>query len=142
VRFWDASAIVPLCVVEGRSAALRRLLEQDAAIAAWWGTPIECCSAFARLRRDGVVTRTEEGHARSVVAALAREWTEVNPTEPVRDQAARLLLRHPLRAADALQLAAGLVWAGAAPSGSPFVALDDRLRTAALEEGVSLLPPD
>ena len=39
----------------------------------------------------------------------ARRWTEVPPIERVRDQASRLLRVHPLRAADALQLAAALV---------------------------------
>jgi hypothetical protein len=47
---------------------------------------------------------------------------------------------HPLRAADALQLAAALVWCDEAPQGTAFVCLDDRLRDAARREGFAVLP--
>lgn len=58
----------------------------------------------------------------------------------VRNQAIRLLGLHPLRAADALQLAAALVWADRRPRGHPFVCLDAGLREAAHAEGFSVLP--
>jgi hypothetical protein len=42
---------------------------------------------------------------------------------------------HPLRAADALQLAAAYVAAERRPATLEFVTLDDRLRLAAMKEG-------
>jgi len=47
---------------------------------------------------------------------------------------------HPVRAGDALQLAAALAWSDEPPQGSGFVCLDDRLRTAAQAEGFAVLP--
>lgn len=41
-----------------------------------------------------------------------------------------------LRAADSLQLAAGLVWAGKTPKGRSFVCLDRKLREAARKDGL------
>jgi hypothetical protein len=47
---------------------------------------------------------------------------------------------HPLRAADALQLGAALVWCEEQSHGEVFVCLDARLREAARREGFSLAP--
>ena len=66
---------------------------------------------------------------------LARAWTEVEPHDEIRDIARRLLRVHPLRAADALQLAAAYVAAERRPATLQFVTLDDRLRLAAMKEG-------
>jgi predicted nucleic acid-binding protein len=67
-------------------------------------------------------------------------WTEIEPSVVVREQAARVLLLHPLRAADALQLAAAIVWANGQASGHEFVCLDHRLRDAAQRERFIVLP--
>jgi hypothetical protein len=85
-----------------------------------------------------------------LLAGLLRSDTErailveaadiVAPTPRVRDRAGRVLGAHPLRAADALQLAAALVWCDDAPQGETFVCLDDRLRQAAAREGFTLSP--
>ena len=58
----------------------------------------------------------------------------------VRAQAARVLRLHPLRAADALQLAAELIWCQGDPVRNGFVCLDQRLREAARREGFTVLP--
>lgn len=66
--------------------------------------------------------------------------TEVRPSDEVRARAMRLLSIHPLRAADALQLAAALVWCRERTAGAGFVCLDGRLREAAGREGFEVLP--
>jgi predicted nucleic acid-binding protein len=71
---------------------------------------------------------------------LAVAWTEVEPSQEVREQARRALRLHPLRAADALQLAAALVWIQGQPGGQHFVCLDRRLREAAQREGFLIFP--
>ena len=48
MRFWDTSAIVPVCVAEPASAKVRRLVEEDPSIVVWWATRVECLSALAR----------------------------------------------------------------------------------------------
>jgi len=71
---------------------------------------------------------------------LAGYWSELTAGEEVRDQAVRMLGLHPLRAADALQLAAALVWADRRPLRRHLTCLDDRLRDAARREGFIVLP--
>ena len=74
--------------------------------------------------------------ARTLLAELSTSWFEIQPGATVRDQAMRLLRTHPLRAADALQLAAALEWSGATAVGV-FITYDERLRDAASREGFS-----
>jgi hypothetical protein len=76
------------------------------------------------------------------LAVLSESWAEVAPGPPVRVEAERALAVHPLRAADALQLAAALVWRSGDPEVQEFVCLDERLRGAASREGFVLVPPD
>ena len=64
----------------------------------------------------------------------------VSPSDELRRRAARLLAVHPLRAADALQLAAALLWCEEQPHAEGFVSLDVKLRDAALKEGFTVLP--
>ncbi len=140
MKFWDASAVVPLCLRESHSPLVTRLATADDAIVVWWTTPIECYSAFARRRRDAVLTRAQEEQMRRVVAHLAADWTEIQPSHQVRDAAARALTLHSLSAADALQLAAALLWANGRPAHHDFVCLDQRLRDVANAEGFQILP--
>ena len=107
---------------------------------AWWGTLVECASALARLRRDGSLDVSQEHSVNALLQVVATAWTEVQPSEEVRRSGLRLLRRHPLRAADALQLAAAHLWATSGPEGYGFVCLDVRLRDAALLEGFMVLP--
>jgi predicted nucleic acid-binding protein len=140
MRFWDSSAIIPLCLKEKFSGAMKGLMQDDEDLIVWWTTRIECLSALSRRRREGVLGSGDEAKARTVLSALATTWSEVQPTEMVRLRAERLLSVHPLRAADALQLASALIWAQEAPRGLDFVCLDQNLREAALQEGFSVLP--
>jgi hypothetical protein len=64
----------------------------------------------------------------------------VLPSEAIRSRSERLLALHPLRASDALQLAALLAAAEERPAELPFVTFDERLAEAARKEGFSVLP--
>jgi len=76
-------------------------------------------------------------------ATAARDQVrEVTPLEAVRTRAMRLLSAHPLRTADAMQLAASLIWCEEQPASETFVCLEHRLRDAARREGFALLPTD
>lgn len=139
MRFWDSSALVPLLVAEGKSDRLEALMREDPVAVVWWGTPIECASAIARLEREQRMSREDAAAAMGLLAAAAQGWSEVSPTGRVRDQAMRLLRIHSLRAADAQQLAAALVVAEHDPRTLPFVTLDERLALAADREGFTVM---
>lgn len=134
MTFWDTSAVVPMLVQEDRTAAALAALQRDREIAVWWGTPVECASAIARLEREGApVAKVSEAFAR--LDDLAASWIEVEPHDDVRTVARRLLRVHPVRAVEALQLAAAFVLAEQRPPTLDILTLDDRVRLAALKEG-------
>ena len=140
MKFWDSSAIIPLCVEEMRSEIVQTIAKEDGELVAWWGTSIECSSAFARIRREKKISLDDEQILRVRLDMLSLYWNEITASEEVRLLARRLLLRHPLRAADSLQLAAAIVWADNRPEGFGFVCLDKRLREAAQAESFTVLP--
>lgn len=78
---------------------------------------------------------------RDLLSLLSASWTEVPPTDDVRRLARRLVRVHPLRAADALQLAAAITAADGRPERLPFVTLDVRLADAASREGFKVIQP-
>jgi len=139
LKFWDSSAVIPLVVSETTTEQVGRLLSEDRQMHVWWGTEVECASTLARLEREGVDPVIIEA-ALSRLAMLRDDWNEVAPVSTVRLTAKRFLRLHPLRAADALQLAAAFAVADGDPGSVSFVSLDDRLRRAARLEGFALLP--
>ena len=42
MRYWDASAIVPLLAVQDVTEAIRAEAKRDSSIVTWWGTRVEC----------------------------------------------------------------------------------------------------
>jgi len=129
MMFWDSSALVTLILEQPRSAHARTLAKDDVEMIVWWASAMECASAIARLHRDGLLNAAGERSARAMLA---------EPGASLRDHAMRLLRLHPLRAADAMQLAAAREWSGTSASGK-FVTFDDRLRDAAEREGFTTL---
>lgn len=139
MRFWDTSALVPLLLDQPATARVLGLLADDPEIVAWWGTPLECASAAARLRREDRLTVDDEDLVLALLERLAQTWCAILPSEEVREQAGRLLRVHSLRAADALQLAAARTWSGDS-KGAELVTFDERLSKAARLEGFRVLP--
>jgi hypothetical protein len=119
---------------------MKSLLDKDEDMVVWWATHAECLSALMRRQREGTLAAEAEQKASSVLRVLAAGWSEVQPTEILRRRAERLIAVHPLRSADAFQLAAALVWAQDSPQGLEVVCLDRNLREAASKEGFILLP--
>jgi len=145
VRFWDASAIVPLLVAEASTRRLQALAIDDSAMLVWWGSEVECVSALTRLERDGALNPAAIALALKRLQQLAAGWHEIDPSDAIREAAARFLRVHPLRAADALQLAAAFLAAERRPPSLEIVTLDDRLAAAARKEGfavVEIAPAD
>lgn len=140
MRFWDTSAWVPLLVAEPSTPVIEAVLKEDPDPIVWWGSAVECASALAGGVRDGRLTSDDHQTALAALRAFREFAFEVGPSEEVRGRAMRLLSVHPLRAADALQLAAALVWCRERTAGAGFVSLDDRLRSAAEKEGFDVRP--
>jgi hypothetical protein len=140
MKFWDSSAIIPLCLKEQMSETGKRLIKADEDVVVWWATRVECFSALSRRRREGALSADAELKAKVILSALSTEWSEVQPSEVVRQRAERLLAIHPLRSADAFQLAAALIWAQENPQGYEIVCFDQNLREAAHKEGFTVIP--
>ena len=135
--FWDTSALVPLCCYQSQSSQATRSGRLYSRRTVWWATYIEAVSSFNRLFRHQDLTREGLDQALARIERLRQSWNEVQPTDEVRSIASRLLGVHKLRAADALQLAAALVWCRQRPRGRHFIAADGDLSSAAEREGFS-----
>ena len=132
--FWDASALVPLCIQEGTSRQVRSHLRKFAPVV-WWASPVEVHSAVARLHRSGAVSDIEKQGALTRLALLRRGWREILPADALRELASQLLDIYTLRAADSFQLAAALTWCQQHPAHRRFISGDQRLGDAAEAAG-------
>lgn len=143
MRFWDSSALLSIALGEAPQQRLQYLLRTDDEYAIWWATRVECEGGFARAEGSGRLGAAGRRQARAFLDELYERALEIEPSAAVRAYAVRLVGVYPVRAADALQLAAALFWCQEQATGVPFVCLDDRLREAAVKEGFRVLPyPD
>jgi predicted nucleic acid-binding protein len=139
VKFWDASALVALFVAETASARIERWLREDADVIVWTLTRVELLSALARRRRIEPRAGRRLMAARREILQSWERWSEVTAIDLVRRHAERVVETHPLRAADALQIAAALVAAEDQPEELDFVTLDQQQARAAEREGFRVL---
>ena len=131
---------MPLLVNEAQSTIMRTVHGSDSDVVTWWGTRTECISALKRQSREGTLSPNDEANARVVLNQLSASWAEMQPTDRIRTLSERFMDTHPLKAADAMQLAAAFRWAAERPDGHEFVCLDRTLRRAARAEGFKVLP--
>ena len=136
--FWDASALVPLCVDEVTSRQTQSQLRAFMPVV-WWGSLVEVHSAIARLNRQGQLNDVGKKGALSRLNVLCQGWREILPDDNLRDLSTRLLDIHDLRAADSLQLGAALTWCRQRPAKRNFVCGDQRLSRAAGAAGFSII---
>jgi uncharacterized protein len=139
MKFWDASAILPLLMAEPTTRAVQALAAKDPSMLVWWATDVECASAIAHLECEGALDPPAAIDAFDRLKHLAEGWHEVDPSDELREAAVRFLRVHPLRPADALQLAAAYVAAERRPASLELITLDERLATAARKEGFALI---
>ena len=132
--FWDASALVPLCVRQGMTPRAIALYKSYTAIV-WWATPVEIASALARLVSMKQLDSGDWTKARKLAKNLADSWSLIQPSNVLRSKAVQVVERYDLRAADSLQLAAALAWCEDAPQGRVFLTADQKLREAARLSG-------
>lgn len=140
--FWDSSALAAAFLGDAHSDAMVEAFDRDPTPVIWWATPVECRSAIVQAVREKRGGRDVAVEAMERMREARSQTREILPGESLRARANRLLAQHPLRAADAFQLAAALIWCEEQPSGETFVSLDRRLREAAHREGFTLFPAD
>lgn len=126
-------------VVEEDSARVGRWLAAGHAATARL-TAVEVASALARRCREGAFPPAERDRA---LAALETDLSALRVVElspPVVREARELLVRHALRAGDAVQLASALLLRRELDVEVRFAAYDDRLKAAARAEGLIVVP--
>ena len=139
MRYWDASALVPLVVAEPHSGTVRTWLSEDDRIVTWAWTRTEIVGAIERRVREGSLTRLQRREVLRRFDVFAESWDEVTDVLAVRARANALLARHPLRAADAGQLGAALLIQEQLAGVLTFVCLDHRLSSAAELESLRVI---
>ena len=92
-----------------------------------------------RLHQDGDLSDSGIRTALGDLETLAQTFVEIQPNDVVRTVALRLLRIHPLRAADALQLASAVLAAGEDRGALEFLSYDEQLTVAADLEGFPCL---
>ena len=102
-------------------------------------TRVEVISAIARKSREQPKLAALWTRAIRDVNEMALRWTEIWDAAATRLHAERIVMEHPLRAADALQLGAAIVAADGDPQSLELVTLDRRLADAARREGFPVL---
>ena len=125
-------------VREPGAESVRRLLKADPAAASRL-SEVEVASALVRRAREGAFTVEERDRA---LASLADDFATliiVEFTPEITADARALLLRHRLRAGDAVQLASCLYLQREMRQSLPFVAFDDRLAEAARLEALTVV---
>ena len=145
MKFWDSSAIVPLLVEEEHSPACRSLFRSDPDMAVWQLTLTEATSALSREWHADRLDDAAFQQAERKLTRIASRWRELRALDDaaldaLRAEARRILRAHPLRAADALQLAAACLFFEH-PMKHGFVVLDAALARAAEAEGFTVLAP-
>lgn len=140
MRFWDASALVPLLVPERATEVVARLLRSDPDILVAWTATIECVSACVRRHRERIASDAQLAGALNRLRDLSGYWNVTEPTAVSRSVAEKLVARHAIRTGDAIQLASAAVAAEGSGTALEFVCFDRRLALAATTEGLRVVP--
>ncbi len=140
MRFWDSSAIVPILVLEKETERCISAFQSDQDVMVWTMSKVEVFSALCRGLREGSLKEIDFDSAKKRMNDFFDMVFEIISVPKVKDRALRLLQVHPLRAADALQLASVLVAIQEDTSRLPIMTFDDRLSLAAKREGLTVNP--
>lgn len=135
MRFWDSSAVLPLFVRQEGSVRSDAWFREDPVLAIWTLTPVEITSALWRLVREAALDEDVAVRADTRAQEIVAASYSIVDVDGVKATARRLLRVHTLRAADAMQLGAALLWSAGQPQEPVFHTLDARLAVAARREG-------
>jgi uncharacterized protein len=141
--FLDSSALVKRYAAEGGTAWIQALTDPSARnqLIIARITCVEVVSALARRERTGVLPPAAVGRAIDAFRYdLDIQYQVVELDRALAEMASQLVVKHPLRAYDAVQLASARriqpAFAQAGPLSLIFLAADDRLLAIASAEGL------
>jgi predicted nucleic acid-binding protein len=137
-RYFDASALVKRYVRERGSLTVRRLLASGIAATSRL-SEVEVSSGVIRRAREGAFTIRRRDRILSALQRDVPALAILEMTPEVTADARSLLMRHVLRAGDAVQLASCLYLQRQLAQPVPFVAFDSRLLQAARAEGLTVV---
>jgi predicted nucleic acid-binding protein len=137
--FFDASAVVPLCLPQTSSQRARQAYRIFSKQVVARTTFIEAASAVYKAVRLGQLAGTSAKSAMDRLAQLDKRWTEIELTDRARNLGVDVLAHYDLRAGDAIQLASALIWCKEQPRNRPFVCFDQSLGAAAVAAGFDLI---
>lgn len=140
IYYLDSSLLVKRFVREEGSPRVRQLAK-TARLATSTLAGVEVRSAISRLLRDGTL---DEKVAEKALQRVALVWSEMSLVEPrgkTLTSAGELVVRHPLRAYDAVHLASALRLSADAGVAVTFGCADAALARAAKAEGLRVLGP-
>lgn len=139
IYFLDTSALVKRYVEEEGSAYIRQLLAYSQhSFHQSFLTPLETTSALYRRHRAGLLSTVELIQVLNAYTAHTRDqYATILHSDSLMTQSAALIAQHPLRALDAVQLAAVLSLRTLLAEDAPsliFLSSDDRLLGIARQE--------
>lgn len=144
----DSSVLVKRHIQEGGTTRFRELADpqQGHTIITVQLSRVEVISAFRRRVREGALSAADATQLQADFVGLCQtEYRLVGLLEPIITTACDLLAQYPLRAYDAIQLAAASAANAALVAGELppliFLSADARLLQAAAAEGLSIENP-
>lgn len=140
IAFLDTSALVKLYIAENGTEALQRYVE-NAVVAVSPLTYGEAHATFARRLREGLLT---SGEHPLLCQGFESDWDtllQIPFSQEVLAQIPALCRSHPLRGADAMQMACCLMLREENVE-VLFVTSDRQLLTACSAEGIEILDPE
>lgn len=145
VYFVDTSALAKRYIAEVGSAWMRSLAHPIAGhtIVISRLTTVEFVSALARRQRENSITTADFVMLRGAfIKHTERHYRVINLHKAVLAEARDLVVRYPLRALDAVQLACALTAARGLSVYPIFLSADPRLLTAVTTEGFTVDDPN
>jgi len=137
LAYWDSSSLVPLCTVQPQSNSAWALHSKYEVVTGW-ATEVEILSALTRLKRMGAITSGQFLAAKKLALSIVQSWLEVRGSASITRNACLLLEKHPLSAADAIQLANALEACRHMPHAFVFISADQRQADAARQVGFTV----
>ena len=138
IYYLDSSLLVKRFVREEGSPRVRQLA-RTARLATSTLASVEVRSAIGRLLREGALDEDVAEKALSRVALVWKELLLIEPRAKTLATAGELVVRHPLRAYDAVHLASALRLKHDAAVAVTFGCADAALARAAKAEGLRVL---
>ncbi|MBI3983099.1 MAG: type II toxin-antitoxin system VapC family toxin [Gemmatimonadetes bacterium] len=139
IVYAESSAVLAWLFGESDGQAIRDYLAAAQRVFASRLTLAECSRALVRAVLSGVVREGTAAELRARVALASRHWVLSEVSESVLERAGRPFPGEPLRTLDAIHIATALAVQEAEP-GLALLSLDERVRRAARELGIHMLP--